>query len=501
MVKKLYIVLPVFLTLFGSKLLAQDSTNTPFFPYQKGDILVYSVYDFDGYYIEDTKLEITLDSTGQDGKRYLSPFLYEQQYFVDGTGTIYSNYFYEAENRKLFDQQAKIGEPWFQENQYLERFEIGIKRDSQPFTTFGKEDTLTVVDYYYAHDSTSTSGVGGAGLTWSYRFGLLRTFDYEGGNRNVLKGAVLDGEVFGDTTVYTPPPPSEVQKDYFPYKDGDVLVYSVKDSMDNKLLDSKITLVQDSVDAAGSVWYSVEAKGADPFIHQFIVDTSRNVYGTGWWEANDEPWMIYDAYNVQGVPWIVLNKEFEYELAVRRTTEIREVFGKNFGANIIYDVFVTEYYVSLDSTSHSRDVKENDLRAYAEWTKEFGIFHKYEYDTGLTYELKGGVINGFAFGDTSAEITSNEPKTSVPSGFRLYQNYPNPFNPSTNIQLELPYPSTVSLKVYDALGREVETLVNGNVPAGKQTIRFDASTLANGMYLYKLRVDNQEIVRKMTLIK
>jgi len=96
---------------------------------------------------------------------------------------------------------------------------------------------------------------------------------------------------------------------------------------------------------------------------------------------------------------------------------------------------------------------------------------------------------------------SNEYQTEIPTQNKLLQNYPNPFNPSTNIQFELPFTSTVSLLVYDVLGREVATLVNGNFPAGKHTIRFDASTLANGMYLYKLRVDNQEIVRKMTLIK
>lgn len=154
----------ILLVPFPTDVKAQDSVRIPYFPYQKGDILVYSVYDFDGYYLKDIKLEITLDSTGQDGKRYLEPFLYGQQYFVDSTGNIYSNYFYEAGNRKIFGQQAKIGEPWFQKNQNSERFDIGIKRDSQPFTTFGKEDTLTTVDYYYAQDSTATSGMGGADL-------------------------------------------------------------------------------------------------------------------------------------------------------------------------------------------------------------------------------------------------------------------------------------------------------------------------------------------------
>lgn len=81
------------------------------------------------------------------------------------------------------------------------------------------------------------------------------------------------------------------------------------------------------------------------------------------------------------------------------------------------------------------------------------------------------------------------------------QNYPNPFNPVTNIRFTLPERGQVSLVVYDMLGREVATLVNEVLSAGEQTVRFDASSLANGVYLYKLRAGNQEIIRKMTLIK
>lgn len=341
-----------------------------------------------------------------------------------------------------------------------------------------------------------------AGLTWSYRFGLLRTFDYEGGNKELLKGVVLDGEVYGDTAVYTPPPPSEVQKDYFPYKAGDILIYTVTGSLGTQLLDSKITLMQDSVDAAGSVWYSVEAKGADPFIHQFIVDTSRNVYGTGWWEDNHEPWMIYDAYNVQSVPWVAIKKQNLFELGMLLGIEVRFVHGRNFGINIIYDVFTINYYLAEDSATQGFDTYEGEFRTYAEWTKEFGIFHKYEYDTGLTYELKGGIINGVALGDTAAEITSNEPVTGIPSNIRLYQNYPNPFNPSTVIRFELSHPTSVSLKIYDTLGNLVQALVSERAhTAGQHQYTWNAASFSSGVYFYRLITNHKVITKKMILIK
>lgn len=105
----------------------------------------------------------------------------------------------------------------------------------------------------------------------------------------------------------------------------------------------------------------------------------------------------------------------------------------------------------------------------------------------------------------SAEIlsipVSSEYQADVPNQIKLYQNYPNPFNPSTNIRFSLPNKTHVSLIVYDMLGREVVTLVNGELPPGAQTIRFDASNLANGMYMYRLRTNEHEITRKMMLIK
>lgn len=97
---------------------------------------------------------------------------------------------------------------------------------------------------------------------------------------------------------------------------------------------------------------------------------------------------------------------------------------------------------------------------------------------------------------------SNEPvSNTIPATLKLYQNYPNPFNPTTQIRFTLPEQSQVSLVAYDMLGREVARLIDDLLPAGEQTVRFDASGLANGVYLYRLQANQQEQVRMMTLIK
>jgi hypothetical protein len=91
--------------------------------------------------------------------------------------------------------------------------------------------------------------------------------------------------------------------------------------------------------------------------------------------------------------------------------------------------------------------------------------------------------------------------------FRLSQNYPNPFNPSTTIEYQIPKSTFVTIKVYDALGAEVVTLINTEMPAGVHEVNFSAietlhaSSLPSGLYLYKISAGNFEQTRKMLLLK
>lgn len=101
-----------------------------------------------------------------------------------------------------------------------------------------------------------------------------------------------------------------------------------------------------------------------------------------------------------------------------------------------------------------------------------------------------------------AEATSNEDgELGLPKVFSLDQNYPNPFNPSTNINFALPQAAKVSLTIYDMLGRKVATLLNEQRPAGRHTVQFDASSLASGMYIYRIEAASFTSTKKMLLIK
>ena len=94
----------------------------------------------------------------------------------------------------------------------------------------------------------------------------------------------------------------------------------------------------------------------------------------------------------------------------------------------------------------------------------------------------------------------------IPNHFSLSQNYPNPFNPKSKIKMQIAKLSMVKLVVFDALGREVETLVNEQLNAGTYEVNFDGSKYSSGIYYYQLTVNSEQLkayreTKKMIFIK
>jgi hypothetical protein len=88
-----------------------------------------------------------------------------------------------------------------------------------------------------------------------------------------------------------------------------------------------------------------------------------------------------------------------------------------------------------------------------------------------------------------------------PGGFMLSQNYPNPFNPSTVISYQIATVSHITLKIYNSLGEEVATLVNGTRAPGEYSVRFDGSRLPSGVYFYRLQSGTYSETRKLVILK
>ncbi len=142
----------------------------------------------------------------------------------------------------------------------------------------------------------------------------------------------------------------------------------------------------------------------------------------------------------------------------------------------------------------------------------------YDYFTGSPLSATSSTTLNLAPGEFHIYTTTQYPvpDTSVVTGimdnhsnqiktFELGQNYPNPFNPSTIINYQLPKSGLVNLKIYDVLGREIETLVNKEEPAGSYTVQFNSTakgiSLPSGIYFYRLQSGSYIETKKMILMK
>ena len=180
--------------------------------------------------------------------------------------------------------------------------------------------------------------------------------------------------------------------------------------------------------------------------------------------------------------------------------------------------------------SYEYDINNNRILEYFEiannnnWENWFRIFYEYDDKNNLIHlfgeewvngqwvpEDEGLIItnpDGIKIGFLAKEIflyysppTGVGSENNIVNGFNLQQNYPNPFNPMTSIKYDLPNASEVSLKIFDMLGAEVKTLVNERQEPGRYEIRFDASSLASGVYIYRLNANDYVNAKKMILMK
>ena len=176
----------------------------------------------------------------------------------------------------------------------------------------------------------------------------------------------------------------------------------------------------------------------------------------------------YDAYGTLNLP----NGSFQALRSVQSTT-----FKTYNGGSLVYS-----------STSYS-----------IVWNTVQGHQLTVGIDSGAT---SGSVsVKSISWTRMSQTPTAVKMMTEQPAGFMLAQNYPNPFNPTTVISYSLPSAGRINLRVYDLLGREVATLVDGQTEAGVHEVSFDASRLPSGTYFYQLRAGSLVASKKLVYLK
>lgn len=171
--------------------------------------------------------------------------------------------------------------------------------------------------------------------------------------------------------------------------------------------------------------------------------------------------------------------------------------------------------ISTTGSAHSRFnwVIRSDNRIYLNPHNSNNWVHDYTAPNGNYTSIsieRNGYFSGavFALRDNGGisrtyflSLGINTISTSIPENFRLEQNFPNPFNPVTKIRFELPEAGNVNLEVYDAAGREIETIINMRMNPGIFEAEFNALKMNSGVYFCRLSTENFSETKKMILIK
>ena len=205
----------------------------------------------------------------------------------------------------------------------------------------------------------------------------------------------------------------------------------------------------------------------------------------------------------QNIAYIIAQSQLEPEFSLRilditNITSIKELGAINLSNNtkgIAFNngkVIVGDGLKIID-VSNPANPKELDSSDVCGDVNEIVLDDKYIYvadgTDGLFIFQYNGLISSVADGDFSHY------------SFDLQQNYPNPFNPSTTISYSIPESGLVQLSIYNILGQQVASLINKEQSKGNYKVEFDASSLASGIYFYKLQTESHSETKKFVLMK
>jgi hypothetical protein len=219
------------------------------------------------------------------------------------------------------------------------------------------------------------------------------------------------------------------------------------------------------------------------------------------------------AWNGKVYPiWMRLqNSELSVWVAPLQDSTVVPVELNNFSANVDGEKVLITWQTATETNNQGFFVERKNLElSDAEWIEigfeegkgnstEINHYQFTDYPmSGATYHYR---LKQMDYDGTVHYSNEIEVNFFIVKSFALFQNYPNPFNPSTTISFQLPKATYVTLKVFDAIGTELETIADGNYPAGVHEIIFDASELSSGIYLYRIISGTNESTKKMMVVK
>ncbi|MFC2093917.1 T9SS type A sorting domain-containing protein [Bacteroidota bacterium] len=209
---------------------------------------------------------------------------------------------------------------------------------------------------------------------------------------------------------------------------------------------------------------------------------------------------IFDSLNI-----IAVGGDYEYGVCLTKTTN--SGLNWNYNSLSIFGIptavsFRTpqEGWIALSFTGNFAYTTNSGIN----WSEIPSPDSTGIYDISFT-----DVNHGWAVGDYGIVLRYDTTNTGLKkiiqnnyiSSFHLFQNYPNPFNPTTNVKFDIQKTSLTKLIIYDALGREVATLINEQLKAGSYHVDWNGSNYTSGVYFYRLQAEDYKETKKMLLVK
>jgi hypothetical protein len=258
-----------------------------------------------------------------------------------------------------------------------------------------------------------------------------------------------------------------------------------------------------------------------PFIADYNLKQKRITYSFSFLnffkDAQDIMTVVVDSavYLIGGVINTPVNMINKFSISNKNLSLLSQHLSlPRAGGSAVYNsntkkIFVIGGYDQINSALTTVDIIEFNQDGTLNISSGPPLKTARKYPMVISYKDKIYVFGGY---DKSNQVisdievytdtnTTEVIQSHLPKEYALIQNYPNPFNPTTTIRYDLPKETTVKLKVYNILGVEVTTLVNKVMPAGHQSVAFNAVKLASGMYIYRIEAGNFVQVKKMLLIK
>ncbi len=229
----------------------------------------------------------------------------------------------------------------------------------------------------------------------------------------------------------------------------------------------------------------------------FAFDNAQNL-----WVSNNNDWVR--ANNPGEGTFVKINNAYLTFLLTQTVSGTRS--NPNVAVTYTVPPASTSVYYLQDAKFGGTAFKDNTI-----YLNDQGNSNVWKWDITSAYNnanyTASGInatypgFGGMSFNDNTFPFGIRAISGNVPSGFSLQQNYPNPFNPTTKFQFQISKQGNAKVVLFDILGKEVETLVNGQFNPGTYEVSFDASHLASGIYFYRLVTQSFSDTKKMILTK